>query len=283
MATFPSATTADGIWTLKKQKRAKQGGDWPTVSSLAPTLAEYANGTVTNHGTGLGGGYGTCFNSNGSKFYVSGYTAQIKQYSLSTAYDISTASLVYTYDGDGLGCGSSLSFNPDGTVFFFGDYGTEIIRAKNLSSPYNLSSITGTDADLSNNTNGGWWFNGNGTKVYCTDRNYIMYSFNLSTAYDLSSAGTRSAGIDLSSLVSDGGMYGGRFYSDGLVLYVGTRSANDIYRFVLSTPYDETSIYAATTQNFPHAVYSIDFSPDFSLLVTGAGSGTAGTVASYEI
>ena len=33
MATFPSTTTADGIWTLKKQKRAKQGDDWPTVGS----------------------------------------------------------------------------------------------------------------------------------------------------------------------------------------------------------------------------------------------------------
>lgn len=31
MATFPSSTTADGIWTLKKQKRAQQGGDWPFV------------------------------------------------------------------------------------------------------------------------------------------------------------------------------------------------------------------------------------------------------------
>lgn len=31
MATFPNSTAADGIWTLKKQKRAKQGGDWPPL------------------------------------------------------------------------------------------------------------------------------------------------------------------------------------------------------------------------------------------------------------
>ena len=35
MATFPSTTTADGIWTLKKQKRAQQGGDWP-INGLPP-------------------------------------------------------------------------------------------------------------------------------------------------------------------------------------------------------------------------------------------------------
>jgi hypothetical protein len=35
MATFPNSTTADGIWTLKKQKRAQQGGDWP-IMGLPP-------------------------------------------------------------------------------------------------------------------------------------------------------------------------------------------------------------------------------------------------------
>lgn len=35
MATFPSSTTADGIWTLKKQKRVQQGGDWPVIAPPA--------------------------------------------------------------------------------------------------------------------------------------------------------------------------------------------------------------------------------------------------------
>ena len=40
MATFPSDTTADGIWTLKKQKRAQQGGDWPIIAP--PPTADYS-------------------------------------------------------------------------------------------------------------------------------------------------------------------------------------------------------------------------------------------------
>jgi hypothetical protein len=40
MATFPSDTTADGIWTFKKQKRAQQGGDWPTIA--LPSAADYS-------------------------------------------------------------------------------------------------------------------------------------------------------------------------------------------------------------------------------------------------
>ena len=37
MATFPNSTKADGIWSLKKQKRAKQGSDWPAVVPSLPS------------------------------------------------------------------------------------------------------------------------------------------------------------------------------------------------------------------------------------------------------
>ena len=49
MATFPSDTTADGIWTLKKQKRAQQGGDWPTITPPPPEndYSLYSNSFAT--------------------------------------------------------------------------------------------------------------------------------------------------------------------------------------------------------------------------------------------
>jgi hypothetical protein len=43
MATFPNSATADGIWSLKKQKRAKQGSDWPALAPVQPSLP---SGTV---------------------------------------------------------------------------------------------------------------------------------------------------------------------------------------------------------------------------------------------
>jgi hypothetical protein len=46
MATFPSDTTADGIWTLKKQKRAQQGGDWPIIAPTAD-YSLYSNSFAT--------------------------------------------------------------------------------------------------------------------------------------------------------------------------------------------------------------------------------------------
>lgn len=53
MATFPSTSNANGIWTLKKQKRAVQGANWPDVATVpgAPTsvsaTAGNAQATVT--------------------------------------------------------------------------------------------------------------------------------------------------------------------------------------------------------------------------------------------
>ena len=45
MATFPNATTADGIWSLKKQRRAVLGGDWPGTT---PLVLPYPNSTAAS-------------------------------------------------------------------------------------------------------------------------------------------------------------------------------------------------------------------------------------------
>jgi len=41
MANFPNSTTADGIWTLKKQKRAIQGDNWPAPPIIMSGLVSY--------------------------------------------------------------------------------------------------------------------------------------------------------------------------------------------------------------------------------------------------
>ena len=281
MAQFPNTTAADGIWTLKKVRRAILGGNWPSLPAIpvGPLLTDF--GAATDHGTGLGGAYGIAFNGDGTKFYVNSYSSiNVKEYNLSTAYDISTASINYTYNPSYAG-GSGINFNNDGTKFFFGDYGTETIYAVNLSTPYNLSTASAVSESLATATNGNYWFSNDGTKVYVTDRSRFVWSYNLSTAFDLSTAGSKSAGIDLTAYTS-ASLYGGAFSVDGSVLYLGTRSSNIIDRLVLSTPYDETSVISSTSKTFSHSVYHLIFSPDYSLLVTGAGSGSTGTVASYS-
>jgi hypothetical protein len=254
----------------------------PPLLVPAGLLSEYS-GTSTNHGTGLGGTYGICFNHTGSKFYTSSYPQAsnvIRQFTLTTPYDIATASLEYNY-GAPYDCGGNITFNNNGLIFFYGDYGTGQVIAVNLNSAYDLSTITGYNATLTTNTNGGWWFNNDGTKLYATNRSQIIYRFNLSTPYDLSTASARSAGHDVTRWVTSG-LYGGKFSSDGTILYVGGRSTNIIHALMLSTPYDETTVNSSFSRVMSAGTYDLTFSPDYELLVTGAGVGINGTVYSYN-
>jgi len=52
MAQFPSSSSADGIWTLRQQRRAELGDDWP-VGPNPPTSIDIL---------AVGGGGGTVGN-----------------------------------------------------------------------------------------------------------------------------------------------------------------------------------------------------------------------------
>ena len=49
MPDFPSTTSASGIWTLKKHKRAKQGGNWPLIPG--DEYFEYVTMLLPGNGT----------------------------------------------------------------------------------------------------------------------------------------------------------------------------------------------------------------------------------------
>jgi len=52
MAEFPSSSVADGVWTLKQQRRALLGSAWPVA---APTDQYFANVSLLLHGDGTDG------------------------------------------------------------------------------------------------------------------------------------------------------------------------------------------------------------------------------------
>jgi hypothetical protein len=51
MAQFPSQSSASGLWSLKKQKRAQQGLNWPLVSPPADDYFEYVTMLLPGNGT----------------------------------------------------------------------------------------------------------------------------------------------------------------------------------------------------------------------------------------
>ena len=111
-----------------------------------------------------------------------------------------------------------------------------------------------------------FFFNNDGTVLYIIQDNAKkIHSYSLSTPYDISTAGTPSEVLDVST---DNFYLNNVFFNnDGTVLYLTSGSGTVIYSYPLSTPYDistagtyETTIDLRPDFSSPNALH---FTPDF--------------------
>ena len=114
---------------------------------------------------------GMAFNNDGTKLYVIGsLNDRVYEYSLSTPYDVSTATYVdYFYVGDQESTPTGIAFNNNGTkLYVVGTDGDQVCEY-DLSTPYDISTATyvdclnvsGQDTDPR-----GIAFNDNGSRLY---------------------------------------------------------------------------------------------------------------------
>jgi 6-phosphogluconolactonase (cycloisomerase 2 family) len=149
------------------------------------------------------------FKSDGTKLYVIGTTSQaIYQYSLSTAWDISTASYdSKTFSASSQSTGTSgLFIKPDGTKLYIVAYGNDAVYQYSLSTAWDISTASYDSVSLSvssqDSTPRDITFNDDGTVLYmCGTGNNALYQYNLTTAYDLSSASYSSNTLSFSTTV----------------------------------------------------------------------------------
>lgn len=143
----------------------------------------------------------------GTKVYVWGFTGDsVYQYTLSTAWDISTAS----YDSKSLSVsaqgtqGYSMYFRSDGLKFFWVDAGSDTVYQYTLSTAWDISTASYDSKSFSGAAQDtimrGVWFKTDGTKMYLTGlSNDSIYQYTLSTAWDVSTASYDSVSLDLSA------------------------------------------------------------------------------------
>jgi len=176
------------------------------------------------------------FNDDGTKMYVTGFsTDAVYQYSLSTAYNVSTAS----YDSVSLDVSSQdtapqkILWNPDGTKLYMLGYASDKISQYNLSSAYNLStaSFSVSSASFSSETTvpTGMTFTPDGTKLFVggfTPATVFQYS--LSTAYDLTTISYDNISFSYTE-ESDNRVV--MFNNDGTYLYVAGPNSDKIYQY----------------------------------------------------
>ena len=193
---------------------------------------------------------GVAFKSDGTKMYITGeQNDRVQQYSLSTAYDVSTAS----YDSVSFDASSQTNmpfdivFKPDGTKMYL--TASSVVYQYSLSTAWDVStaSYDSVSYNYSSQTGSGTGieFNNNGTIMYATGfANDAIYQYTLSTAYDVSTASYASKSLSIAS--QETVPMAITINNDGTKMFVIGYGSDQIHQYNLSTAYDiSTGSYAS--------------------------------------
>jgi len=190
------------------------------------------------------------FNGDGTKLFMLGFTNNtIFRYSLSTPYDVSTA----TYDNVSVAVhilspnSRGMKFKPDGTkLYIISDgTGTEKIYQYDLSTAYDITSMTYSNNSLNVGTQNtlptGFAFKSDGTKLFFVGMtsSSTVYEYDLSSAWDLSTASYNNVSFSVHS--QDTNMTDVTFNSDGTKMFTCGYGLDYIYQYNLSTAWDISS------------------------------------------
>ena len=187
---------------------------------------------------------GIFFKPDGTKLYgIDRASATIYQYSLSTAWDVSTASYdSISFDASAQG-GAAVDFyiKDDGTKLFILNGATDDIFAYSMSTAWNIGTASYDSVNLDIQTQElepqGLWFKSDGTKVYMAGQNTnSVYQYSLSTAWNLSTGSYDSVSLDVTS--QDGSPSAIVFKSDGTKLFVLGADNDSVYQYSLSSAWD---------------------------------------------
>ena len=228
------------------------------------------------------GNRGLAFSSDGTKFFVVGYQGNdVGEYSMSTAWDVSTASYVdaFSLSGQGGVGRMGLDFNTDGTKMFVVSYQNDSIHEYTLSTGWDVSTASYVDAfDVSSQDTDprGLEFNTDGTKMFMTgDQGNDINEYTLTTGFDVSTASYVDS-LDVSSY--DTTVRDIAFNDDGTKMFYSGHQNNDVHLWTLSTAFDiSTATYnsAVSLPSFDTGAEDIVFSSDGSkLFVSGNDDNT---------
>jgi len=238
------------------------------------------------------------FNNDGSKLFLlnhfgvdngSHIDINITEYSLSMAYNISTAS----FNGNALDMDESdgrnyhsMMFNNDGFTLYLLGSGSDEIYQYNLDTAYDISSASGNSVALmvgaQETAPKSMIFNNDGSKLYVMgSSDDDINQYNLSTMYDISTASFAGVALDVSA--QEVAPYSMIFNDDGTVLYVMGKAGDDINQ------YDLSSAYEISTASFNTVVLSVDdlgLTGQLSMLYNQDGSSLyvmGGSIYKYKL
>lgn len=246
------ATDTQVLTALNKIMRG-----WETIGTaydLAKASGKEANSiSVSGEGTN---GKGVAFSSDGTKMYmVDSTNARVYQYTLSTAWIVSTASyaskskFVTTEDT----APSDLTFSTDGTKMYVIGQTNDTVYQYALSTAWDVSTATHSGVLKSivaqETTPTGLAFSTDGTKMYIVGSgNDTVYQYALSTAWDVSTAS--HSGVLKSVAAQDAAPVALAFKPDGTTMLVLGGGGDTVFQYTLSTAWDvSTASYATKSKD----------------------------------
>ena len=182
------------------------------------------------------------FNNDGTKMFLTGYNdKKVFEYALSTAYDVSTASITANYSVSAKETAlNAVAFNPDGTKMFITGSASDKIHQYSLSTGFDLTStVTFVKSSVSITAQEGnpevILFNDDGTKIYITGRvSDAVHEYDLGSAYDVGSL-TLVTSFSMSSETDI--TEGMSFNDDGTKLFMNDLQFDKVFQYSLSTAY----------------------------------------------
>jgi hypothetical protein len=206
------------------------------------------------------------FKFDGTALYIGGDTgANILEYRLSTAFDISTAVYFNTFTRSQRM--DEFRITPDGTKMIVDSYGTYGLSIYTMSTAFDLSTLSSTSTLFIGETDSykyrhfAFDFNDDGSKLYLYDAqggtNYNFRVFNLSTPYDLTTATMLEDIIFRESLATDKYIKSFNFIDENNITILTTYN-----KLIPLRLYNDNFVPLSNKLTFTQSVYDYHFNTD---------------------
>ena len=239
------------------------------------------------------------FNTDGTKLFAldrpsTTSNSRVAEFTLSTAYDVSTLTFVDVYVIGNLNTfPKGLAFKTDGTRMYTTMFGHQGIWGYDLSTGFDVSTASyNTNLFYTTSISGGFiqaiQFKPDGTKMYLADHGAeTIKQYSLSSAWDQSSASYDSVQLDSSAYHTS--PEGFVFNDDGSKIYIVGDDSNDVTEYSLSTPYAlNTASFVADTDLYLSTIYACQFAPGagatpYNYVGVSVGAVSDGQTASIRV
>ena len=194
---------------------------------------------------------GLFFKPDGTKMYICGSTGDdVNEFSLSTAWDISTASYVQLFSvASQETVPAGLFFKPDGTKMYVAGNNGQDVNEYDISTAWDISTasfLQSFSVSAQETSPRGVFFKPDGNKMYVTgSAGQNVNEYNLSTAWNISTA---SYDQNFSVAAQDSGPTGVYFKDDGAKMYFVGSTGQRVYQY--STTIDSQTLDLSTGTYF---------------------------------